>query len=454
MNYLGKSGLVIGYHELLTIHNKYSTSMQKLIIRRILVSAIGAIVILWIGSYIQSKLANRQSPVRQMSFQEQKRTVKTTPVEYKSREISLSNMGKVVSERAVDIISEVQGEILPGSVPLKRGQAFREGQILMKIDDTEARLTIYAQKSDFMTAVANILPDLKIDYPDTYQKWQSYFDQLTVSDPLSTLPAIETSQEKVFFSTRNIINQYYNIKSAEERLDKYIIRAPFSGSYSEVLQEPGAVVNSGTKVARITRSNRLEIELPLRTEDLDFVRPGTMVNITSSSRRNTWKGRVVRVSDIVDPTTQSVNTYIAFTPSNERVYDGQYLEVEIPGTRLKDVMEIPRNAVFNQNEIFVVKENRLSVQPIQIEKFNEETLFFSGLDEGAMVVTEPLINAYENMEVVIEGTEEPANISKSTDESSEIKTVNTPSNEDNSTDSSADKLPENNNTSPSSSATN
>jgi len=340
-----------------------------------------------------------------MSFQEQKRTVKATPVEYRSREISLSNMGRVISERAVDIITEVPGEILPGAVSLKRGQKFREGQILLKIDDEEARLTIYAQKSDFLTAIANVLPELKIDYSGTYNKWQKYFDQLSVEKPLLSLPEINTSQEKVFFSTRNIINQYYTIKSAEERLDKYIIRAPFSGSYAEVLQEEGAVVNAGARIARITRSNRLEVELPVRTEDLDFIRTGLTVNVSSPTNRNTWKGSVIRISDIVDPTTQSVNTYISFNPQGERVYDGQYLEVEIPGTRLKDVMEIPRNAVFNRNEVFLVKENRLRVEPIKIEKFNEETLYFSGLEAGEMVVTEPLINAYENMEVVMEGEE-------------------------------------------------
>ncbi len=340
-----------------------------------------------------------------MSFQEQKRTVKATPIEYRSREISLSNMGRVISERAVDIITEVPGEILPGAVALKRGQNFREGQILLKIDDEEARLTIYAQKSDFLTAIANVLPELKIDYQDTYNTWQKYFDQLSVEKPLSPLPEINSSQEKVFFSTRNIINQFYTIKSVEERLDKYIIRAPFTGSYSEVLQEEGAVVNAGTRIARITRSNRLEVELPVRTEDLDFIRNGLVVNVSSPTHRSTWKGSVNRISDIVDPTTQSVNIYISFNPQKERVYDGQYLEVEIPGTRLKNVMEIPRNAVFNRNEVFLVKENRLHVQPIKIENFNEETLYFSGLEAGEMVVTEPLINAYENMEVVMEGEE-------------------------------------------------
>jgi len=379
--------------------------MQKLLIRRIVISALGAVLIIWLGIYLKGILGSRPSPVRQMSFQESSRTVQAEPVSYQSREISLSNMGKVISERAVAIVSEVQGELLPGDVPLKRGQNFREGQILFKVDVEEAKLSLYAQKSDFMTAVAGILPDLKIDYPNIYPRWQSYFDRLNVEEPLPDLPEISGTQEKVFFSTRNIINQFYTIRSTEERLNKYIVAAPFTGSYADVLQEVGAVVSVGTQVARAVRINQLEIELPVRTDDLDFIRSGMAVNVSSPSNKDEWKGYVKRISDIVDPTTQSVNIYVGFDPRGQRVYDGQYLQVSLPGTKVKDVMEIPRNAVFNQNEVFIVSEDRLSVKPINIVKLNNQTLYFSGLNEGEMVVTEPLVNAFENMEVKVVGDE-------------------------------------------------
>ena len=382
--------------------------MSKLILRRVIVSILGVVLVLGIGSGLQGFFGSRKSPVRQMSFRESAQTVKVEPIVYKSREIAIGNMARVISESAIDILSEVQGEIKRGSIPLKKGQTFSRGQILFKVDDREARLSLYAQKSNFMTAIAGILPELKLDYPDTYPRWQKYFDELSVEEKLPALPDINNSQEKVFFSTRDIVNQFYSIKSAEERLAKYIMRAPFSGSFIDVLQEVGGVVNGGTRVARVARSNQLELEMPIRVSDLNFVRKGLAVQIFKEGEEGSWPGKISRLSSTVDPTTQSANVYISFNPGRNQVLEGQYLRVEIPGNRLKDVMEIPRNAVFNKNQIYVVNDsNRLEVKSIQIEKFNEESLLFTGIPSGLRVVTDPMINAYENMPVKIAGEAMP-----------------------------------------------
>ena len=58
-------------------------------------------------------------------------------------------------------------------------------------------------------------------------------------------------------------------------------------------------------------------------------------------------------------------------------------------------MEIPRNAVFNTNEVFVIVEDRLQKRQINIIKENEKTLIFNGLEESEMIVLQPLINVLE-----------------------------------------------------------
>ena len=372
---------------------------QSLFIRRALVSGAIAVLILLAGSSLGDYFGSRKSPVRQMSIRESRKAVKVNQVEYKSRELSLSGLGKVVSENAIDLITEIQGVIKPGSVYLKRGQRFSKGQILFKVDDTEARLTLSSQKSNFLTAIAGILPDLKVDYADEFGKWQSYLDSIDVEQALPPLPEISNAKEKVFLSTKNILNQYYSIRSAEERIAKYVIRAPFSGSYQDVFLEVGSVVNPGNRVARIAKSNRLELEVPFKTDDIEFLKYGTKVTVKAEDEASNWQGRISRIGSSLDPTTQSLNVYIQFNPGSTKIYEGQYLRVDVPITRTKAVMEIPRNAVLNRNEVYVVVDSVLKVKPIQVEKINKETLFFSGLDKGSYVVVEPLLSASEDMPV-------------------------------------------------------
>lgn len=374
--------------------------MSKLVIRRILIASVGSVLILFIGMSIMNKLGSRKPPVRQLSVRESRKPVRVAPVSYEPREVSITGLGKVVSESAFNLVAEVQGEILRGDVPLKRGQNFRKGQVLFRIDDQEARLSLAAQKSNFQTAVAGILPDLKVDYPDEYPAWNAYFSSLNPEETLPQMPFDESNEKlKVFLSTAGIFNQYYNIKSTEERLNKYVVRAPFSGSFLQVSQEVNSVINPGGQVARIARGNRLELEVPVRTADLDFVRPGLSVDVYSETEDTRWSGRIARVGSVVDPQTQSVNVYINFNPEGQRIYEGQYLRAEMPGKRKLDVMEIPRNVVVNQNQVYVVEDSMLRIKPVRIEKLNKETLFISGLEAGELIVVEPLISAYENMPV-------------------------------------------------------
>ncbi|GAB4416699.1 MAG: hypothetical protein OHK0039_26250 [Bacteroidia bacterium] len=371
-----------------------------------IISGCITLIVVGVGYWLMDILANHQEPVRQMSFREVRRAVKVAPVVYESREMELGSMGRVIAEQATAVNAEVQGELLPGDVPLKTGQRFSSGQVMFRIDDSEARLALYAQRSSFMNAVAGILPDLRIDFPNALPRWQAYFEAIEVEKLLPALPEATSSSEKVFLSTRNILNQYYNIKSAEERLSKYVVRAPYSGSYIEVNQEVRSRVNAGSVVARIARSNRLEIEAPIRKDELPFVKQGMAVTVAAESGNERWQGRITRIGSILDPTTQSVNVYVALEQSGGRLYEGQYLQIEMPGTRLKAVMEIPRNALVNQSQVYVVTDSsRLRIADIQIEKVNTLTVLFSGLEAGARVVVEPLFNAYENMPVQISGEE-------------------------------------------------
>ncbi|MEM7660196.1 MAG: hypothetical protein AAF399_29080, partial [Bacteroidota bacterium] len=83
--------------------------MNGILLRRIIVAAVISLVILAIGFWLMDTLGSRPSQVRQMSFRESSKAVQVSQVEYKSREISLSTLGRVISANAVDVISEVQG---------------------------------------------------------------------------------------------------------------------------------------------------------------------------------------------------------------------------------------------------------------------------------------------------------------------------------------------------------
>lgn len=331
-----------------------------------------------------------------------KRYVLAKQVVYSKTNSNITASGRLESQDYFDLSTEVQGKILQGNVPIKKGQSFRQGQILVRIYNQEYVLNLKARKSRFLNAVANLLPDFKIDYPESYNNWQDFFSKIELDKNLPELPAVASEQEKIYLASRNLLSDYYTIRSEEERLRKYTLIAPFTGSFSEVYLHTGAIANPGSRIATIIRTDKLELEVPVDEYEAKWVNPGDIVKVTSENGDNEWQGRVARKSDFVDPGTQSITIFVSLSSSAKNpIYKGMYLNAEFPGLTLSKTMEIPRKAVFNSNEVFVIKDSVLKKEEIVVHKINEKTLIFSGLEEGTELVLEPLINATENMKVYI-----------------------------------------------------
>ena len=51
---------------------------------------------------------------------------------------------------------------------------------IIKIDERQVKNSLYSMRSDFMNAVASVLPDFKIEDKSIYDKWYNYFLNLKI----------------------------------------------------------------------------------------------------------------------------------------------------------------------------------------------------------------------------------------------------------------------------------
>lgn len=325
-----------------------------------------------------------------------KKLVSTQQVKYKDLKTNVITYGRVENAQSLDLISEVAGRMTEG-IRLKEGQRFDKGQLIFKIDDEEASLNLKSQKSNFLRDLAGILPDLKVDFNDNYDAWQTYFNQLSINKSFPELPETQSSKEKTFLATKGIYSSFYSIKSAEARLEKYRYYAPFSGSIMEVAMQSGSFVNPGTRIGKILRSGAYEMKASVETRDIPWIQVGASVEIYSKESQLSWQGEITRISDYVNPNTQSVDLFIAIYPNGQKIYDGQFFQAAIPARTVKDGMIMPRNAIYNGNEVFVLQDSLLKKKNINVIRLSEEEAIFNGLAPGEELVIEPLLGAYNNM---------------------------------------------------------
>ncbi len=367
---------------------------------RIIIVIVSVLILVGAGGTAQF-LSSKKKPPEKQKAEISTKYVQTQMVDYQVINTKVTAYGRAGSSQPLDIMSEVAGRMLAGNIPLKAGQKFGAGTVLFRIDDTEAKLTLQAQKSGFMRDIATILADFKIDFSESYQAWQNYFDAMDVKKPLPELPEPKNNKEKTYLATKNIFTNYYNIKSTEERLTKYVYRAPFAGTIAEIFLETGSYVNPAGKIAKIIRTDKLELKVPIETNNIEWVKIGTPVKVSSENGNMKWDGKVTRIGDLVNPQTQALDVFMNIIPNQHKVYDGLYLKVEIDGATISEGMEVSRSALVDRTKLYVInaKDSILTKKRIQIHKSDEETVIFSGLEPDTEIVTEPLAGISEDTKV-------------------------------------------------------
>lgn len=368
--------------------------MRKIDKRIVVIAAFIFIVGLAYG--LMKFLAAQKEEMKQRPAVEAKRFVKAVPVKYTTILSQVAADGRLTSVAEVDIVAEASGRLQQGEVALKKGTRFSEGDVLFVVYPDEAALALKASKSQFLNTLANLLPDIRIDYPENEEGYMEFFSSISLDHPLPQFPEVKDEKLKIFLTSRNVLSQYYNIRKDELQLSRRTSVAPFNGTFTEVNLEVGSYTNTGGRVAKAIRTDELELEVPVKRFDAAWIKIGDQVTVESDRRGLSWKGKVIRKSPFVDPNTQSQAIFIRIlNHRNPNLLSGEYLTAEFPGHPIENAMEVPRNVVFNTNEVFVIIEDKLEKRVANVIKENEKTLVFNGLEEGEVLVMQPLINVLE-----------------------------------------------------------
>jgi len=325
--------------------------------------------------------------------------VQTSLVKNQSYLLDVNSLGRVNSSQSISVSSEVQGILISGSVKLKKGVSFKRGQVLFKVNNNDASLLLKARKSSYLTLLANSLPDIKIDFPEDYEVWKLFFDNVDMDRPIPPMPPIFESKLKTLLASRNILGEYYNIKADQVRLSKYYIVAPFNGTITDAFADIGSVVGPGTIVANIINSGSLEVECPVSPDEINLIKIGNEVRL-SDDQNHMWTGVVSRKGQYLNPNTQSIPVFIQLNKDNDQLYNGMYLTAQITGDSIPNVYEVPRRALIaNEAQVYLEQDSALVKRPVDIVAFKAETVLIGGLENGVNVVTEPLLNVKDKMKV-------------------------------------------------------
>ena len=212
-------------------------------------------------------------------------TIKNTDVP-----IIIPANGNLVAKRRVELYAEVQGIFKNSSNLFKAGQEYKRGQTLISIDASEYYASVQSSKSNLYNQITAIMPDLRLDYPDVFPKWEAYLNSFNINETTPKLPEISNDKEKYFINGRGILTTYYNVKNLEQRLGKYRISAPFTGVLTEALVTEGTLIRAGQKLGEFIDTSTYELQVSLNKDYADLLEVGENVELSNINKTKTYKG--------------------------------------------------------------------------------------------------------------------------------------------------------------------
>jgi multidrug efflux pump subunit AcrA (membrane-fusion protein) len=361
--------------------------------RKIILYVLGVIVLVmavW-GSYVlvTKEKVKPPAPARQV------KTVFIDTVRNGGVPIQVKANGNLVAKERVALFAEVQGVFQGSSNPFKPGQPFRNGEILLRIDASEYQASVQSAKSNLYNLITAAMPDLRLDYPDIYPKWQEYLDSFDVTSRTPELPEMTTEQERYFINGRNIVTTFYNVRNLEQRLTKYIIRAPFSGVLTEAEVTEGTLVRPGQSLGVFINPRVYELEVAVNKSYSDFLELGKKVKLMNLDGTESYDGFVSRINAAVNQQSQTVSVFIDV--EDPGLKEGMYLEAVIQGRQEEDAIEVPRKLLTEAGELFILRDSILDLARVTPVFFTDETVILKGLQDGTVYLSRSVPGAYPGM---------------------------------------------------------
>ncbi len=361
--------------------------------RKIILALLGVLLI--VGAYFGSNYIANTKKKKRPTPSKVVKTVFTDTVQNTTVQIVIPANGSLKAKRRIELYAEVQGIFKPSQKLFRPGQNYVKGERLISIDASEYYASVQASKSNLYNAIAAIMPDLRLDFPDIFQKWQNYLSSFDLNKTTPKLPEMTSEKENYFITGRGIVSSYYNVKNLEQRLSKFTISVPFSGILTQALVTEGSLIRNGQKLGEFIDPSVYEMEVALGKAYASLLKVGESVVLKSIDNSENYLGKISRVNGSIDAATQTIAAYIEVIDKNLK--EGLYLEANLNAKKETNAIEVNRSLVQEGNQIFVVRDSILDLIEVKPVYFSDTKVVLKNVPNGTVIVSKPIPGAYAGM---------------------------------------------------------
>lgn len=375
---------------------------------------LGPVLVLIVFVAITALLISSKKDPEEKEFEKLVPEVETVTVEQKPHQASILTEGTVMPRVSTMLISEVSGKVKWVSPVLYDGGFFEEGELLVKIEDSDYVMAVASAKSTL--AQMEVLYAQEEALGEQARKdWES-MGEGEPTELVLRIPQLKKAKADIEFAKAAL-------KVAEENLAYTQVKAPYRGRVREKFVDLGQTVSPGvSQIASIYSTDSAEIALPLGSRDLAnldlperFVgneEPKERISVILSAdyggKTYEWEGWIDRTEGTVNPQTRM---HIAIARVDQPYEDhedgkpplkiGMFVRAKVLGKNYDQAVVIPRKALQEGDLVHVLtEENLLDIREVHVVQRNINVVVISeGLDDGDQLILTPLVYVSEGMQL-------------------------------------------------------
>lgn len=323
----------------------------------------------------------------------------------------LNASGYVTARRQATVSAKVTGKVV--DVLIEEGHPVKQGQILARLDDTQARAALHYAQAQLAAAKRSEGEDeARLREAElTLQRNQQLVKERVVGQAEldSSQASVDALKARIAYGQQQVVVAESQVKLQQANLDDMVVRAPFSGVAISKDAQPGEMVSpmsagggfTRTGICTIVDMSSLEIEVDVNEAYINRVQTGQRVEAVLDAYPD-WRipAHVITTIPTADRQKATVKVRIGFEHLDPRILPDMGVKVSFlrdeagrgqTGPRVPR-MVVPKTAVRSDNGqsiVFVLHEDRAERRAVGVGMENGDQIeVTSGLTAGEKVIVD------------------------------------------------------------------
>ncbi len=334
--------------------------------------------------------------------------------------VTIAAMGTVMPSRSVTLFPEVGGKVVYQSPKLIPGGHFKSGERILRIDPRDYNLILQQQKAGVRRAEMELATE-KARGEVARKEWDLIKDEVQPTEEGRKLALREIQLET---AQASLSSAKSGLEKARLSRNRTVIRAPFNGTILEEFVDKGQVLAPGARIATLVDSDTYWVRVSVPVDRLPWIKipgingakegsPASVIHKVAQGRTVVREGRVKRLLGDLDMKGKMARLLVEFTNPMQTdpgstdfdlpVLIGAYVNVEIEGPMLTDVILVSRLSMRDKDKVWINRDGKLEIAQVEVAwSAGEKVYIRDGLAAGDQVVTSHIAAPVEGMEIKLE----------------------------------------------------